>query len=57
MFDKTFVGYQSSPREVTVNEHRAPTDDSIRLAEEYREKARQEFVKAYVFNGATEMNG
>jgi hypothetical protein len=57
MFDKTFVSHNSSPREITVNENRAPTDDSIRLSEEYREKLRQEFVNAYVFDGANEMNG
>ena len=57
MFDKLYVSHQSGPKEITVNENRAPTDDSIRLCEEYREKVRQELVNAYVFDGALQMNG
>lgn len=59
MFDRTFVNNQSGPSKITVNENKAPTDDSIRLAEEYREKLRSEFIKAYTFGDmqANEMNG
>ena len=38
MFDSTHLHVRSSPSHVSVTEHRAPTDDSIRLAEEMREK-------------------
>lgn len=34
-------------REITVNEHKAPTDDSIRLYGEMLDKARSELVDAF----------
>lgn len=37
MFDTTIV--RSGPTHVTVDERRAPTDDSIRLAREYEDRA------------------
>lgn len=38
----------TGPTHVTVNEHRAPTDDSIRLAREYEEKAWQHVAQGAV---------
>jgi|SRR6185295_7249712 len=46
MFDHyTIKPTQHVPTTVHHHENRAPTDDSIRLAEEYREKARRELVR------------
>lgn len=53
MFDNYVHKHYSSPREVHVQEHRAPTDDSIRLAQEYMDKARAEVLDAIVVEGNT----
>lgn len=43
MFDRTTNVYPTTVREiakdVTINEHRAPTDESLKLLDEYRRKA------------------
>ena len=39
MFNKTYVNNVESPSNITAHHHRAPTDESIRLANEYQEKA------------------
>jgi hypothetical protein len=50
MFDKriTVINQEAAqPSHVTVHEHRAPTDDSIRLAGEYEEKALRKVIASY----------
>lgn len=47
MFDKAYVTVQEAPRgpsHVTVHEHRAPTDESIKLYDEMLKKARAEII-------------
>ena len=45
MFDKVERHYHnSSPSRIDVHEHRAPTDESIRLAEEMREKILENII-------------
>ena len=45
MFNKTFLTVQDpGPEHITVHEHRAPTDASIKLYDEMLEKARAEIV-------------
>lgn len=39
---------QTGPRRVDVHEHRAPTDDSVKLLIEMEEKARSKIVGAFV---------
>ena len=42
MFDKTYLLRQPDVRHTTtIHEHRAPTDDSVKLLKEYQEKAHQ----------------
>lgn len=56
MFDRTIV--QTGPRhvETTVTEHRAPTDDSVRLLREVEEVARSQVVRAFA-GGNNTVNG
>lgn len=55
MFNKTHitnVTHQSPSKiDVKVTENRAPTDDSIRLAEEYKQKVLSEIVDGALYNG------
>ena len=54
MFDK-FINVkgvsETCPRNITITELRAPTDDSIRLAEEYLEKAKKNLIGVYQIEG------
>jgi hypothetical protein len=56
MFDKTIVlpGSQhhshNHSHNVTVHEHRAPTDDSIRLAKEMEEKVKNQILGTAIVN-------
>lgn len=50
MFNKNFHGYDNRtivefPKTIEINEHKAPTDDSIRLAKEFYEKAQKDIIK------------
>lgn len=51
--EKHYHQYGDLTREVVVNQHRAPTDDSIRLAEEYREKALKSIISDTYENNNT----
>ena len=44
MFDRTVVNSSPSSIHSTVHEHRAPTDDSIRLYDEMRKKAEDAII-------------
>ncbi|QIG68162.1 hypothetical protein EVB55_227 [Rhizobium phage RHph_Y68] len=47
MFDRTHVHvHRSEPSYVTVNETRAPTDESVRLLKEFEEKAQAKVDKS-----------
>ena len=54
MFDKYNFTPVSRPTSmsasINVKEHRAPTDDSIRLLNEMQERARESLVKRYVID-------
>jgi hypothetical protein len=55
MFDKTVIvrgstEYVPYEKKVTVNEHRAPTDDSIKLFEEMKAKAYQSLLDTIQIN-------
>ena len=59
MFDKIIVNRQSDrlvPYEKTVHEHRAPTDDSIKLYGEMLEKAYESILESFSIE-ANELNG
>jgi hypothetical protein len=48
MFNKTVIHQQNDrlvPYEKTVTEHKAPTDDSIRLLNEFQEEARKNLIR------------
>jgi len=44
MFGRTITQYRNTPYEKEVHEHRAPTDDSIRIYEECMQKARASYA-------------
>lgn len=45
MFDTTIVRQAPAyPQNVTVNEHRAPTDESVKLLNEMQDKAKDNFI-------------
>lgn len=47
-FKKEIISFPSNFKmDGTVTEYRAPTDDSIRLAEEFREKLQKEFITRF----------
>lgn len=50
MFDRYHIGggHSSVSAEVMVNEHRAPTDESVKIYDELREKATRSIVSAGV---------
>lgn len=59
MFDRKverhYHEYFGSDNNVSITEHRAPTDESIRLAEEYKEKAIKSIISnEYVKNNTFE---
>jgi len=41
---------ESGPSEVHIHEHRAATDDSIRLANEFRDKVKRDIVKQAIID-------
>ena len=40
---------QNFPSTITINEHRAPSEDSIRLADEMRAKVEQDFIRQCLY--------
>lgn len=48
MFDHYTIRPQIGPTRVETHEHRAPTDESIKLLVEFEEKARARVIDAYV---------
>lgn len=49
MFNRTYI--QHGPSRVEVNEHRAPTDESVRLLREMEETARKSVIETYRVEG------
>jgi len=47
----------TGPSHVDVHEHRAPTDDSVKLLREMEEKARNQIVGAFVTNKDNDFDG
>lgn len=57
MFDTTIVRTAAPyPQTITRHEHRAPTDDSIRLAREYEDRAKNAVLWSHDFTDNT-LNG
>lgn len=62
MFDNIHEHYRSRTeyvpyeKNVTVHEHRAPTDESLKLVEEIREKVQKEIIEAIPIQSST-LNG
>lgn len=63
MFDKTYIStgksggsHHSHRHEVTVNEHRAPTDESVRLLNEMEQAAKNNLLNSIVIKDNT-LNG
>ena len=60
MFNKTIVNNPTKlipyDKKVTINEHKAPTDESIKLLKEMEEKAFQKITEAYYIESTT-ING
>src|SRR4051812_19914415 len=57
MFDQFHTHVRQGPEHIDVREFRAPTDDSIRIVEEMREKLAESWIRSYrlqnnVFNGS-----
>ncbi len=47
MFNKTFITQAPAyPQHITVNEHRAPTDESVRLLREAEDRAQKAITQA-----------
>lgn len=53
MFDRTYIHRSEGPSHVTVEEKRAPTDDSVRLLREMEGKAREQVVEALRITSAS----
>jgi len=47
----------TGPSHVDVHEHRAPTDDSVKLLREMEEKSRKQIVGAFVTNKDNDLQG
>lgn len=46
MFDRTVIHSAPTHKTVNINEHRAPTDDSVRLLREMEQKANENILKS-----------
>jgi len=51
MFDRYQIGAREQHITRTVTEHRAPTDESIRLLREMEEKARSQVIESFAVGG------
>jgi type I restriction-modification system DNA methylase subunit len=56
MFDKYYqqrgktTEYIPYEKKVTINEHRAPTDESVKLLSEFKEKAKESLIREIIIN-------